>query len=190
MGLFPVPRRPDNKGCRHLRIIHPENPAVSHSHLPVAHLLKQVELYRSKRQERDVRPVWLSNFINAAADLFEPLTDVGRVGFDCRLAEECWEVGMFLGTTEIVGGRDDGQARNTDFEFNLLGLLDYFEEVTRLRWNAVSSQGCDEDNLANSHVLVEGRVGENSIRLLVFAEPPRNIGPGLRKHADGRCETA
>ena len=99
--------------------------------MPVKHLLKQAETYRSQRAARDTRPQWVTEFINEAAELFTPVTGVGRVGFDCHLAEDCWVVAMYLGSTEVVGGKDDGHSRHTDFEFDLLELAGRFTEIRR-----------------------------------------------------------
>ncbi|MGH7130251.1 MAG: hypothetical protein ACREIV_16900, partial [Planctomycetaceae bacterium] len=63
---------------------------MSHSHMPVNHLIRQVELYRERRRERDVRPAAVTEFIEAAAELFEPLMEEGRVGFDCCAGEQRW----------------------------------------------------------------------------------------------------
>jgi len=156
--------------------------------MPVKHLLKQVEIYRSKRNNRDVRPPWVTELIDRVADLFEPTTGVGRVGFECQLAEDCWVVGMYLGSTEIIGGPDDGQTQQSNFHFDLLELIDCFNNIERVRWSAFP-EGTDDASTACSLITIEGCVGENSLRLKVYANPPADAGPGFRKYADGRRDT-
>lgn len=176
---------------------------MTHSHMPVQHLLKQVETYRPQRGERDVRPRWVTDFINETAELFEPIRGLGRVGFDCQLAEDCWVVAMYLGSTEIVGGKDDGQSRPTDFQFDLLELIGRFTEIDHFRWSAFPSGSEDADRSASqvdrsasqvdSHfrscIAIEGRIEENSFCVQLFSEPPRDVGPGFREYPDGRRET-
>lgn len=163
---------------------------MSHSHLPVQHLLKQVEIYRSKRSQRDVRPDWLTAFIDAIAELFEPVEDDGRVGFDCHPGEDGWTVGVYLGRTEIVGGPDDGQSRYAGFRFDLLPLLEQFSEIERFRWSAFPDGGEDEDAALLSFVTIEGCVQDQSLRLRICAIPPADAGPGFRQYPDGRREPA
>ncbi len=163
---------------------------MSHSHIPVKHLLKQVEIYRSQRANRDSRPGWVGEFINAAADLFEPLIETGRVGFDCQPADDRWIVGMYLGSTEVVGGREDGQSRHTDFQFNLLKLLELFGDVELFQWSAFPDRRSSDGLPVSSIVTIEGRVDGNPIRLQLYSVPPADVGPGFRRYPDGRCDPA
>lgn len=158
---------------------------VSHSHIPVQHLLKQVELFKSRRESRTVRPEWLTAFIERIADLFEPLADDGRVGFDCRLLEDRWVVAMYLGATEIVGGPEDGELKFTNFQFDVHGLVDRFCEIDRLVWNAIPEAIVGDADTPRSSITVDGRVEGNTLRLQVYAIPPNDAGPGFRKPIDG-----
>lgn len=158
---------------------------MSHSHIPVRHLLKQVEIYRATRAGRDGRPGWVTDFIDRVAELFEPFTDVGRVGFECQLDEDRWVIGMYLGTTEIVGGPEDGFSRATNFQFDLGSLLQRFGEIDRFLWSAFPDSGAD-DAQARSFVTIDGRVEGRPLRLRIFSVPPRDAGPGFRQYADGR----
>ena len=157
--------------------------------MPVQHLLKQVELYRSRRSQRDVRPAWVSGFVDKAAELFDPASDVARVGFDCRLAEDCWEVGLYLGSIEMVGGKEDGMNCKTPFQFDLGRLLELFSEVSKFSWVArpKAEQSATDDPC--SLVLIEGLVGEAPLRVTIFSTPPRQAGPGLRQYPNGQRET-
>ena len=157
--------------------------------MPVNHLLKQVEVFRSKRTRRDVRPAWLTEFIDSVAELFDPLTGVGRIGFDCRWADDRWAVVLFLGSTEQVGGKKDGESRHANFQFDLDGLRKLFDEVDWFRWSAFP-EGVDCDgHKISSYLTVEGRIGENALRLQIDSLPPIQAGPGLRCYPDGRCDT-
>jgi hypothetical protein len=160
---------------------------VSHSHIPVRHLLKQVDIYRANRDKRDARPEWVTAFIDNVADLFEPMFDDGRVGFDCQPIEDRWIVGMYLGGTEIVGGCDDGQFQHTDFQFDLMQLTELFSQVDELQWSAFPHRPDGDQMPASSFITVEGRVGEHAIRLQLYSVPPTDAGPALRQYQDGRC---
>jgi hypothetical protein len=161
---------------------------LSHSHLPVQHLLKQVELYRSNRNNRDVRPEWLTRFVDRAADLFDPAGDIARVGFDCRLDEDGWEVNLFLGSTEIVGGQEDGRKCHCNFEFDLSALVDQFEEIERFSWSAFPDAGSDAIS-PHSFVTLTGVVAENFLRVRIHSIPPTEVGPGFRQFPNGKRES-
>ena len=161
---------------------------MGHSHLPVRHLIKQVEIYRSTRSQRDVRPEWVTAFIERIADLFEPLADEGRVGFDCHLSEEGWTVGLYLGGTEIVGGPEDGESRYAGFQFDLLPLLDQFSEIERFRWSAFPDGSAGAVAASLAFVTIEGLVGDQRLRLRIQSTPPADAGPAFRQFPDGRIE--
>ncbi len=153
--------------------------------MPVKHLLKQLELYRSTRKNRDIRPQWLTDLIGRVSELFNPVDDLARVGFECRLTEDAWELLLFLGSTEIVGGPEDGQTRFANFRFDLLTLIDNFTQVDRIEWNVQSEPETESER---SHVQIAGWIDEEPLRLRIFATPPADVGPGIRAHLNGDRE--
>lgn len=156
--------------------------------MPVQHLLKQVEIYRARRQNRDIRPDWVTRLIERTTDLFEPLAELGRVGFDCRLEDELmggvWSVDLYLGSTEVVGGREDGRALPAGFDFDLQRLVALFDRVDRLIWKARPAE--DDPSL----VSLAGAVDDNPVQLQILAVPPADAGPGFRQYTDGSLEPA
>ena len=162
---------------------------MSHSHMPVKHLLKQVEIYKNKRRTRDRRPTWVTDFINEVAELFEPLRDVGRVGFDCQLAQDRWILAMYLGSTELVGGKHDGQARHTNFQFDLSALTEIFDSISQFCWDAFPDGADDDSSNVHSLITVEGTIGTHPVILRLYSVPPTDAGPGFRQYPDGRCHT-
>lgn len=167
-----------------------ETSPLSHSHIPVKHLLKQLEIYRSTRKNRSIRPQWLTDLIGRVSELFDPAEDVARVGFECRLTEEAWELRLFLGSTEIVGGSEDGQTRFANFRFDVLTLIDNFTQVDQIEWNAQPLPRTDEAEPNRSFLQIAGCIDEQPLRLLIFAAPPAGVGPGIRAHQNGDCEPA
>ena len=161
--------------------------------MPVKHLLTQLEHYNTRRNNRDVRPAWVTQFVNEAAELFEPLDDVGRVGFDCQIADDRWDVSLYLGSQELVGGREDGQHKSSNFHFDVQGLLGLFGEINGVQFAAYpdgAAEGTDEGDCAPCGLItIDGRLNDNLLRVRIYSMPPADIGPGLRRHADGRCDT-
>ena len=161
---------------------------MSHSHLPIKHLLRRIETM-PLRPRRDVRPEWVTQLIGEVAELFEPFTDIGRVGYDCRVTDDRWEVGMYLGTTELVGGKADGDVQHVDFQFDLMRLYRLFSQIDLLQWNAFPQSPSADSEFECSFIALEGKFNQNPLRLRVFCTPPTEAGPGLRHHTDGTWET-
>ncbi|QDU82712.1 hypothetical protein Pla110_44740 [Polystyrenella longa] len=161
---------------------------MSHSHMPMIHLVKQAELYKAKRQQRDSRPAWLIELIDSLTDLFEPMSDVGRVGFDCQFDEGEWKVSLFLGQTEFVGGLHDGLSRPTNYQFNILPLLDLISDVEKLDYIA-----CPDENLqtaleVESHITIRGQHQGNPLQLHILSTAPHQAGPGIRQFPNGAVD--
>ena len=160
---------------------------MSHSHLVVQHLMKQMESWQPGQNRRDSRPAWLTGLIEEFADIFEPLTGVARVGFDCRLEEDCWVARMYLGATEIVGGPRDGQTQAMPFELDLHRLINRFSDVEEFFWSVFPESAADVDE-AQAYVTISGKVDDNAVRFHLFAVSPDDVGPGMRVYPDGHFD--
>jgi hypothetical protein len=164
---------------------------MSHSHLPARHLLRQIESDRARQTRRDIRPEWLTAFVEWTAELFEPADELGRVGFDCRADSEGWVVAMYLGAVELVGGKQDGTSRHGDFHFDIGPLLERFSRIDELCWTvSPHDQDAQAEPNSVSILMVAGLVDGHPIRLRLLSTAPSRSGPGLRRYADGRVELA
>lgn len=162
---------------------------MSHSHLPVQHLIKKVELQAgAPRPKRDVRPIWLTGFIEQVSDLFETYLEPGRVGFECQLDESRWQIGMFLGSAEFVGGSDDGRVQHLDFRFDLHRLYGLFQRVDKLQWNVFPPELETGEPQPCSHLRIEGMIGTEPVLLRIYAFAPEDAGPGIRCKQNGTWE--
>ena len=145
-------------------------------------LLHQLAEYKSRRTPKDRRPLWLKHLIERVAALFEPLRDVARAGYDCRLDEHGWLLRMYLGTTEIIGGPKDGQIEHASFQMDLQQLLALFEQVDRLEWYSVANvEPEDFDGQIRCLLSVVGSVAEGQkVQLELLASPPRYAPPAIQ----------
>ncbi len=155
------------------------------SHLPAQHFLKQLEAAASKPK---TRPVWLTDLIDSVADLFEPFAELGRVGFECTPQRERWNVNLYLGANELVGGSRDGALQEIDFQFDVLRLFKLLDEVNRLEWNAFPRGGSSDKSPECTYLSADALFRGNPVRIRVFGTPPSGNGPGMKKHLDGRLE--
>jgi len=157
---------------------------LPHSHLLIQHLLKQLEDQKRDRRDRIRRPDWLSQFIHQTAARFEPLSGVARVGYQCELTDEGWEARLYLGSTEVLGGRDDGQTRLNSFEFDFADLTTGFCRLDEFRWNVCTTS----DGSARSFVTLRGLVEDQPVCLKIYSRPPQDVGPAFRVLPDGTLE--
>jgi hypothetical protein len=171
---------------------------LSHSEFDVQYHMSKLENWQPGERRRDTRPEWMTNLIENVAEVFEPLTGVARVGFDCRLqegepeegscGEPLWVVRMYLGRNELVGGPHDGRQVPMSFDLDLDQLQTHFNNVDEFCWSVFPADGEDIDQ-NQSFVTVSGLVGSNRVRMHVFAVAPHEIAPAMRTYqTDGRCE--
>ncbi len=150
-------------------------------------LLQQLDALASRRRNKDRRPEWLRHLVQQVADLFEPLCDVARVGYDCRLDEQGWLVRMYLGTSEIIGGPRDGQIEHASFRLDITRLIPLFDAIDRLEWYSISNADPDSGDPGTRCLLtLTGRTPtEDRVQLELLAEPPRYAPSGLHITASG-----
>lgn len=152
--------------------------------MPINHLLKSLE--NREPRSGETRPQWLVTLIDRTAELFEPLTGVSRVGYDCWPTEENWTVCLFLGDMELVGGSEDGRLDPPEFCFDLLGLIELLEDVERVRWSVFPSN--IDDKLGDrSFISVFGSVSGHPVCIRLLSVAPDDAGPALRLFPNGDC---
>lgn len=164
---------------------------MSHSHIALQHLIHKLDS-AEPRSKRSSGPIWLPEFVDQVAELFEPFVDLGRVGYECAPSTERWEISMFLGATEVVGGKVDGEIRPVAFQFDVTRLETIFDDVDDCRWSVFPAGTIDDEaefsSGERSYLAVSGRYRDNLLRLRVFCTPPAESAPGLRQYTDGSWE--
>lgn len=163
---------------------------LSRSYLAVRHLLRQIEIHREKGISRQVIPDWFSKFVDGISDQFEPFSGVARVGYECAFSDGGWEISVFLGENEIVGGADDGRMLPVNFRFDINGIARQFDQIDTIHWNAFpNSPAKSAHDVDLSFITVTGIVqGENVLLQLQATPPNASVGPAIRQHADGTME--
>jgi hypothetical protein len=157
------------------------NSHTSSAHLPVGALLDLAE-----RPDRPpARPPWLDRFVDAAAELFDPHSGLGRVGYRSEPGEDGWAVALFLGATEIVGGPGDGMIAPARFRFDATALAELFDEPPSVGLEVspqLASHGVDGIDAALS---LRGTVEGRPLTATVLSAPPDGAEPGFKRYANG-----
>jgi hypothetical protein len=160
-----------------------------HSHLAIRHLIRHVAERRQNGIGQPVLPKPLVALIDDVCQMFEPFTGVARAGYECLYGDDRWEVSVFLGEHEAIGGPLDGELAPVNFRFDVHGLTRLFEQVQSVSWNAIPCTYDDEDaGQFESFLTIEGVAAGERISLQVHALAPREMGPGMRQYQDGRLE--
>lgn len=162
---------------------------MSRSYLAVRHLLRQLELKREKGISRQIIPTWFPAFVETISERFEPFRGVARVGYECAYSEGSWEVALFLGEHELVGGAEDGRLLPVNFRFDMTGITDIFDEIHNIHWNAFPNSPVETTHSVDlSFLTIQGIIKSEQILLQIHATPPHPVGPAIREHLDGRLE--
>ncbi len=162
---------------------------MSHSHLSVRHLLNQLEDGSKSRTKTRTPPAWLMEFIELAAEQFEPVEATARAGYACHCYDGTWTVALYLGETEWVGGSADGSTYLMNFTFDIDGLYGLFDAVDHIHWHA-SPQPEGDDSQPMSAIVINGFVADQPLCVEVHMTPLKTAGPGFRRFPDGRCVLA
>ena len=111
-----------------------------------------------------------------------------RVGYEVNQEPDFWSVTVFVGTTEIVGGEQDGRTDYVSFRVDICGIARAFDSISRSEWVVVPTPSDWLRVLDHSFFVLDGIWQGQAVRLTITATPPEEMGPGMRKYPDGRCE--
>lgn len=151
---------------------------MSHSHLFVRHLIRQLEL-RGRQTRRRAAPEWLADFLADAADLLETSEACARAGYECWPTEHGWHVNLFLGANERRGGPQDGLRTAPGFDLDVHALLSRFESVERLIWSTRQRHPEAVEAAPTAWLTLVGVLGGHRLRLQVSDRSPPESEAGL-----------
>jgi hypothetical protein len=159
-------------------------PVIQPQH-SVSHFIQQIQSGETTRSRKQQMPNWLQAFVWQAADHFDPIGGTARAGYIATHEDNRWIVRLFLGETEVVGGSRDGAIVPAAFTVDLEALRDSFEAITRLEWHGLPAGSLPAQTRDEATIAVDGIVSGHVVRLLVDLRSPADMGPGLKRQADG-----
>ncbi len=124
-------------------------------------------------------PRWLEGFTNQVATLLHEIDVLAPLGCHYCLDLECWEITLFAGATEVVGGAHDGRRCSSRFFLDVKGLVDIFDSVESIAWQ---SHALEPDDEIGAHLSVEGVYQGHLVWLRIPAIPPRCFPIGRKAH--------
>ncbi|MDB5388629.1 MAG: hypothetical protein JWM11_4275 [Planctomycetaceae bacterium] len=135
-------------------------------------------------------PAWLSNLLELLCEHIEPIRGEARAGYNFKYADPCWQIDLFLGKNELVGGSLDGLTDYVSYTANIAGILGLFSQIQRCEWLALPENLADRHNKQTSGLAIEGVWEERLIRVILRMTPPTEIGVGLKLFPDGSYAVA
>src|SRR5215218_4529675 len=100
-----------------------------------------------------IPPDWLKDFANTVVRHLVPAEAMPPVGCHYAQVDDQWEVTLFAGATEVVGGKKDGARRPPCFSLDVMRVVQHFEHVHLLEWQA---QPVDDEDELGAHLSIEG----------------------------------
>lgn len=122
-------------------------------------------------------PEWLRNMTARFCAAFVDHPKTASIGCHHYLDEELrvWEVTMFFGRLEIIGGAFDGQSFSAGFSLDVTSLAAEFDHPPEIRWRGAVQNQSDELGV---HLSLDGLWHGRRIWLRILSQPPAHVGAG------------
>jgi len=122
-------------------------------------------------------PGWIKDLADSSAVYLVPTDILAPIGCHyCRVGD-VWEISLFVSRTEIVGGEYDGSQRGSKFILDVPALMELFESVPDVQWQA---QSHGEDYELGPHLALIGIYAGHKVCLQILADAPLRFAPGRR----------
>ena len=122
-----------------------------------------------------IPPDWLQQFANIMVRHFVPADVMPPVGCHYAHVDDQWEVTLFAAATEVIGGQKDGARRPACFSLDVLRVVEHFDDVHLLEWQA---HPVGPDDELGAHLSVEGHYAGHPVWLRLLAEAPSRFTAG------------
>lgn len=162
-------------------------------HLRPRHLVPLIDTSRATRV-RFQPPEWLPALLDDFSEHIEPFSGDARLGYEIRFADPHWELDLFLGSNEVIGGDADGQFQYVNFRTDIARILSLFTSVYRCEWIAMTENDRSQRELtpADSRcgLRIEAEYGGQDVWVTLKSVPPVAVMPGLKRYPNGNYELA
>ncbi len=127
-------------------------------------------------------PSWLRWFVNDAVRGIMHQTDSAPVGchFYYDGENDLWEVTLFVGRSEVLGGAHDGKTVPAGLEVDVTQVMAAFDTPPGVLWQAERVTPHDE---LGPHLSFEGETRGHDVWLRILQTPPDWAGVGRLLHA-------
>ena len=122
-------------------------------------------------------PDWLPQLTSRFCSAFVDHPDAASIGCHHFFDEElqAWEITIFFGRLEIIGGAHDGERFIAGFCLDVTSLAAEFDHPPEIRWCGAAQFRTDD---LGAHLSLEGLWHERRIWLRILSQPPAHLGAG------------
>lgn len=120
-------------------------------------------------------PKWIEEFADQVAQLLTPVDLLGPVGCHYAYADDCWEITLFVSSTEVVGGELDGKMNSSRFTVDLLQVCALFTQLSEVFWQNEKIHMLDE---LGCHLELNGLVETEPVSLRICSKIPGRFRHG------------
>lgn len=123
----------------------------------------------------DSRPTWINKFSERVCSSIHLFDDESPFGCHYYLNDNVHEISIFVSSTEIVGGPNDGKQIVARFMVDLIELMKLFDVIDTYAWQP---QVVDQTDEVGPHVAIAGDYAGEQIYLRILGETPSQFLPG------------
>ena len=136
----------------------------------------KVLLMTNPSEDSPKPPVWLQEFTSLVGSGISSLSTPSSLGCHYFLDEQkaIWEVTLFTGRTEILGGAHDGLIVPSSTDIDVKHIAAIFGDLAELKWRSESHNDYSLGPFLSFH----GKIGEHRVVLRILQDSPDWAGPG------------
>lgn len=116
-----------------------------------------------------IPPRWLADLANAVAAEIAPVDVLPPLGCHFCKIDDVWEISLFPGQTETIGGLRDGRLNSSPFSLDVSRVMQVFDKVLACHWQNQPISSRDE---LGAHLALEGVYSGKRVCLRVLAVAP------------------
>ena len=120
-------------------------------------------------------PEWLTRLSEHLLGAVIPSDVLAPVGCHYTCVDSIWEVTLFPGATEVVGGAMDGKRCTSRFTLDLATVHGLMSEIGDFYWQTLPYDRNDE---LGPHVAIAGKYEDHQVWVRILARAPQRFTPG------------
>ncbi len=150
---------------------------VSFLGFPLAKMAPPKVLFMTNPSEDSQNPpAWIEEFTSLVGSGMSSLCTPSALGCHYFFDEEnaSWEITLFTGRTEVLGGAHDGLIVPTSTDIDVKHIAAIFSDLAELKWHSESQN----NSSLGPFLSFVGEVGKQRVVLRILQDAPDWAGPG------------
>lgn len=120
-------------------------------------------------------PQWIARLVESVCQKIQLFDEESPIGCHYFNNNDSYEVSVFVSSTEVVGGPNDGQRIAARFIVDVIELIEVFDVIDSMTWQP---QIVDETDEVGPHFSISGTYAGETVWLRILGETPEQFSPG------------